>query len=57
MPQALQPHAVPGAPLEDVVRFALEEAARHGATQAEADASTGQGLGVSVRLGEVETIE
>ncbi len=57
MPQALQPHAVPGTPLEDVVRFALEEAARHGATQAEADASTGQGLGVSVRLGEVETIE
>jgi PmbA protein len=57
MPQALQPHAASCAPLEDVVRFALEEAARLGATQAEADASTGRGLGVSVRLGEVETIE
>ena len=57
MPQALQPHAAPCTPLADVVRFALEEAARLGATQAEADASTGQGLGVSVRLGEVETIE
>jgi PmbA protein len=43
--------------LQDVIRFALEEAARHGATQAAADASINQGLGVTARLGEVETIE
>jgi PmbA protein len=43
--------------LEDVVKFVLEEAARHGATQAAADASINQGLGVTARLGEVETVE
>ena len=56
MSQALEPHAT-AATLEDSVRYALEEAARHGATEAEADASVGQGLGVTVRLGEVETTE
>ena len=56
MQQALKPHAST-ATLEDAVRFALEEASRQGASQAEADASIGQGLGVTVRLGEVETIE
>ena len=56
MSQALEPHA-PSATLEDAVRFALEEASRQGASQADADASVGQGLGVTVRLGEVETIE
>ena len=56
MSQALEPHATAAA-LEDAVRYALEEAARHGATEAEADASVGQGLGVTVRLGEVETTE
>jgi len=45
------------AQLEDVIRFVLEEAARKGATQAAADASINQGLGVTVRLGEVETVE
>ena len=45
------------AQLQDVVRFVLEEAARQGATQAAADASINQGLGVTVRLGEVETVE
>jgi PmbA protein len=43
--------------LEDVVKFVLEEAARKGATQAAADASINQGLGVTARLGEVETVE
>ena len=43
--------------LQDVVRFVLEEAARLGATQAAGDASINQGLGVTVRLGEVETVE
>lgn len=43
--------------LRDIVAFALEEARAAGATQAEADASLRQGLGVTVRLGEVETIE
>ncbi len=45
------------AQLEDVVKFVLEEAARKGATQAAADASINQGLGVTARLGEVETVE
>ncbi len=56
MSQALEPHATTAA-LQDAVRYALEEAARRGATEAEADASVGQGLGVTVRLGEVETTE
>ena len=43
--------------LKDVVSSALDSARRAGATQAEADASLQQGLSVSVRLGEVETVE
>ncbi len=43
--------------LKDVVSRALDSACRAGATQAEADASLQQGLSVSVRLGEVETVE
>jgi len=43
--------------LQDVVSLALEEARRRGASQCEADASLNRGLTVSVRLGEVETIE
>lgn len=43
--------------LREAVRFALDEAARLGATQAAGDASINQGLGVTARLGEVETIE
>lgn len=43
--------------LKDVVSRALDAARRAGATQAEADASLQQGLSVSVRLGEVETVE
>ncbi len=56
MQQALEPNAAADT-LQDVVRFALAHAARLGASQAEADASIGQGLGVTVRLGEVDTIE
>lgn len=54
-PQAIEPSDSPQ--LHDVVGFALEEAHRQGASQAEADASRAKGLGVTVRLGEVETIE
>jgi PmbA protein len=44
-------------PLADVATLALEEARRAGATQCEADVSVSQGLSVSVRLGEVDTVE
>src|ERR1700751_5444471 len=44
-------------PLADVAALALEEARRQGATHCEADASVNQGLSVSVRLGEVDTVE
>ena len=44
-------------PLSDVAGLALEEARRQGATQCEVDASVNQGLSVSVRLGEVDTVE
>lgn len=43
--------------LKDVVGIALEEARRQGASQYEVDASLSQGLGTTVRLGEVDTIE
>jgi PmbA protein len=43
--------------LTEVASLALEEAQRQGATQCEADASLSQGLSVSVRLREVDTIE
>jgi len=43
--------------LTDVAALALEEARRQGASQCEADASVSQGLSVSVRLREVDTIE
>ena len=43
--------------LKEVVSFVLEEARRQGASQCEADASVSQGLSLTVRLGEVETIE
>jgi PmbA protein len=45
------------AQLQDVVSYVLEQARQRGATQAEADASVNQGLSVTARLGEVETIE
>ena len=43
--------------LEDLVRDALAEAKRLGASAAEAGVGASTGLGVNVRLGEVETIE
>src|SRR5882762_10428162 len=43
--------------LTDVASLALEEARRQGASQCEADASLAQGLSVSVRLREVDTLE
>ncbi len=43
--------------LQDVVSIALAEARRLGAHQADADASLQKGLNVTVRLGEVETVE
>jgi PmbA protein len=55
MQQAAQSKGIPE--LQDVVSFVLEEASRQGASQCEADANVSQGLGVTVRLGEVETIE
>ena len=45
------------AQLTDAVTFALEEARRQGASQSEADVSVSRGLSVSVRLGEVDTVE
>ena len=55
MQQATELKGIPQ--LQDVVSFVLEEARRQGASQCEADASVSQGLGVTVRLREVETIE
>ncbi len=43
--------------LKSVVSLVLEEARKRGATQCEADASVQKGLTVTVRLGEVDTIE
>jgi PmbA protein len=55
MSQAVDASRIPE--LADIVAFVLEQARAAGATQAEADVSLRQGLGVTVRLGEVETIE
>jgi PmbA protein len=43
--------------LESIIQQSLDEARRHGATQAEAAVSQDTGLSVAVRLGEVETLE
>ena len=43
--------------LSDLVAYALDEARRQGASQCEADASVSRGLNVTVRLGEVDTVE
>ncbi|MDR2215671.1 MAG: metalloprotease PmbA [Nevskiaceae bacterium] len=55
MSQAVDASRIPE--LSNIVAFALEEARKAGATQAEADVSLQKGLNVTVRLGEVETIE
>jgi len=43
--------------LGDVTQLALDEARRQGASGADASASVSQGLAVTVRMGEVETLE
>jgi PmbA protein len=55
----MQTAATPSAigQLQDITSLALAQARRHGASAAEADASVSQGLSVSVRLGEVDTVE
>src|SRR5215467_7952175 len=55
MPQADDEKGIPQ--LQDLVSFVLQEAERRGASQCEADASVSQGLSVSVRLREVDTVE
>lgn len=55
MQQEVDSSRIPG--LKDVVSLVLDEARRGGATQAEADASLQKGLNVTVRLGEVDTVE
>ena len=56
MPQTVE--ATDSSPLlQDIAAFALAEARRQGASQYEIDVSLSQGLGTTVRLGEVDTIE
>jgi PmbA protein len=55
MNQAVDASRIPE--LKDIIVLALEAARHAGATQAEADVSLQKGLNVTVRLGEVETIE
>jgi len=55
MPQQIDASSI--SELKAVVASALAEAKTGGASQAEADASLQRGLSVTVRLGEVETIE
>ncbi len=55
MNQAVDASRIPE--LKSIIGLALDEAKQAGATQAEADVSLQQGLNVTVRLGEVETIE
>ncbi|MFZ0499577.1 MAG: metalloprotease PmbA [Steroidobacteraceae bacterium] len=54
MPQAVEADSPL---LQDVAGIALDEARRQGASQYEVDVSLSQGLGTTVRLGEVDTIE
>lgn len=42
---------------QEIIRFMLQEAKKRGASDAVAEVSEGQGLSVTVRKGEVETIE
>jgi len=57
MPQAVAAADSSSSLLQNVAGIALEEARRQGASQYEVDASLSQGLGTTVRLGEVDTIE
>ena len=49
--------ALDDAQLREAVQFALAQASKHGASDAEAAASLSQGLAVNVRKGELETVE
>ncbi len=55
MNQAVDASRIPH--LKEIVSLALEEARKAGADQAEVDVSLQKGLNVTVRLGEVETLE
>jgi PmbA protein len=55
MNQAVDASRIPQ--LQEIVAFALAEARGRGADQAEVDVSLQKGLNVTVRLGEVETLE
>lgn len=57
MPGDLSQTAFVRRDLEAIVRSALDQARAGGATQAEVAVSVDTGLGVTVRLGEVETLE
>lgn len=59
MTEQLQPAGPAATPdsLRALVREVLAEASRQGASAAEASVSVSQGLAVTVRLGEVETVE
>jgi PmbA protein len=56
-PQTDAARTDPRGQLAEVAALALEEANRQGASHCEADASVSQGLSVSVRLREVDTVE
>lgn len=56
-PDSLQGNDFDAARLENLVAFALNEAAVQGASAAEAGLSQDRGLSIGVRLGEIETIE
>ncbi len=56
-PQIRQDPAETLAHLQQIVQDLLHEARRQGATDAEASASSGTGLEINVRLGELETLE
>lgn len=57
MPAAISDIGIGRADLEALVARILDEAKARGATQAEAGVSVDAGLSVTVRLGEVETLE
>lgn len=54
---AIRPLAMDESELESLVTQALDEAQKAGASAAEAVVSIDNGLGVSVRMGEIETLE
>jgi PmbA protein len=57
MAKSLEPGFPPVSQLEDLVQATLGEAKNGGASSAEAGVSFGAGLNVTVRLGDVETLE